>query len=147
MLRVVIDTNVLVSALFVGGRPGEVYEAGTNKKFRFVTSEALLKELRDVLSRPKFSDYFVRLGKTAEEFISVYADAADVVTPASMPSGTVRDKKDEMVLACAVGGQAHYVVSGDADLLSLNLYANVHIVTPSQLIEIIVDRDVPDSGN
>ena len=45
MLRVVVDTNVIVSALFFGGKPGLVYEAGTDKKYLFVTPEELIKEL------------------------------------------------------------------------------------------------------
>src|SRR5260221_10441943 len=145
MLRVVVDTNVIISALFFGGKPGAVYQAGTDKKFRFVTSDALVNEFREVLSRPKFSEYFARLGKSVENFVNAYATAADVISPASIPSGVVRDPKDEMVLACAVGGKAEYIVSGDTDLLSLNLYSDIPIVSASQFIEIIVEQERPKS--
>lgn len=54
---------------------------------------------------------------------------AQIVVPAAIPSDAVRDKDDVHVLACAVGGQADYIVSGDEDLLTVGAYQGIPIVT------------------
>jgi predicted nucleic acid-binding protein len=60
-----------------------------------------------------------------------------IVTPASIPNGTVRDADDEAVLSCAIGGKADYIVSGDDDLLTLKVYQNIPIITVAHCLAIL----------
>jgi uncharacterized protein len=135
LIRVVLDTNLLVSALLFGGIPGQVYDAGRQKQFRFLTSADLVAELRRVLEYPKFAERFTRIAITSDEFATSYIYAAEVVQPIYVPFETVRYPKDIPVLACAVGGKAEYIVTGDDDLLILRHYENVSIVTPSEFLK------------
>jgi putative PIN family toxin of toxin-antitoxin system len=119
-MRVVLDTNTMISAFLWGGIPWLVYFAAyRQQKYTIVVSEALISELRRVLSRSKFGDRLKSLNTTVESVMADYAQAAETVTPADIPPDAVRAPKDVAVLACAVGGRANVIVSGDRDLLDL----------------------------
>ncbi|HLY26796.1 MAG TPA: putative toxin-antitoxin system toxin component, PIN family [Aggregatilineales bacterium] len=62
---------------------------------------------------------------------------AEIVAPVELPTDVVRDPKDVAVLACALGGNAQYIVTGDDDLLTLKKYRNISIVSPTQFIEVL----------
>lgn len=137
MIRVVLDTNLVVSAILFGGVPGQVYDAGQQKKFRFLTSPDLIAELRRVLKYPKFAERFARISITPDEFVSSYIYGAEVVQPIYVPFESVRDPQDIPVLACSLGGKADYIVTGDNDLLTLKHYQDVLIVTPINFLGVI----------
>ena len=70
----------------------------------------------------------------AQQAISDIYDLSELVEPAEIPDDAVRDPKDRIILACAVGGQADYIISGDKDLTTLGTYAGIPIVTPAQFL-------------
>ncbi len=124
-ISAVYDTNVLISGLFWRGKPRQVIHLARTGQVDAVTCQELLDELRDVLTRP---DKPFRL--SASEAAGVIEDVlsyARVVTPIS-GIDACRDPKDNIVLACAVGGNAQYVITGDPDLLVLKEYQGVKIV-------------------
>lgn len=133
-MRVVLDTNTLISALFWGGNPWRVYEAALSREYVLLTSDALLTELENVLARPKFSEPLKAIGRTAESIVTEYSEIAEVVLPSEVPEKIIRDPKDRIVLGCAVGGMASHIVSGDKDLLVLGAYQNIPIVTAATFL-------------
>lgn len=140
MIRAVLDTNVLISAIFWSGAPAKVYDAAAKRRFTSLTSELLLTELNDVLSRPKFAAGFTAKQKTPAMLIAEYRELAELVDPVPVPPDIVRDPKDKPVLACAVGGSANFIVSGDKDLQVLLEYQGISIVTADQFLQHIASQ-------
>ena len=119
-MKVVLDTNVLVSALLKRGSvPGRLLQAVWDGTLDLVVSEPLLAELREVLNYPKVRKRLVasaidrELFRELLPFFTIQVDLAGIKVPRP------RDAADEMVLATFVAGQAEWLVSGDEDLLVL----------------------------
>lgn len=113
MLRVVLDTNVLVSAIISDGKPRELLRRGISKQFAIVTSKLLLKELGVVLRRPKFKTS----GDEVNRIIIALMQTAEVVNVASKLRVVGDDPKDNMVIETAYDGRADMIVTGDSHLL------------------------------
>ena len=114
--RVLLDTNVLVSAAVFGGKPRSLLELAEIGRYVLVSSVHILGELAEVLSRPAF-------GQSPDDvanFVEAIARLADVVPVEGAPFGECRDPDDEPVLLAAVLGKADIIVSGDRDLLALS---------------------------
>lgn len=130
-MRIVADTNILVSGLLWPGPPASFVDAAWQHAFHLLTSEELLTELHLVLGRPHLETRLRARGRTPTEVVASVRVLATVVPPTVlMPPAALRDLKDLPVLACAVGGQAQAIVTGDKDLLTLNEYQGIVIVSP-----------------
>ena len=96
-----------------------------------ITSEEMLAELEDVLSRPELASRLRVRGRTVAEVMAKQRVLATLVTPAEIPApAELRDLKDLPVLRCAISGQAQAIVTGDKDLLLLKECQGIVIVTP-----------------
>lgn len=137
VLRVVADTNLLVSGFLWEGAPAALLNEVQQQRVKLLTTEILLEELEDVLSRAKFAKNFAKADLTASIAIAQFRAVALPVMPADVPIGVIRDDDDRAVLACAVGGGANYIVSGDRHLLELNKYAGIPIVNVNQFLDIL----------
>jgi uncharacterized protein len=130
-VRVVADTNVLVSGLIWPGPPATFLDAALRKSFHLLTSEGLLSELEEVLSRPHLEPRLRARGRSVAEIMAKQRVLATLVQPADLqPPSDLRDLEDLPVLQCAVGGHAQAIVTGDKDLLTLKEVHGVLIVTP-----------------
>lgn len=129
-MRIVADTNVLVSALLWSGAPHRILRAAENGAVVLYTSPALLEELRGVLARPKFACRLADRGITRDEVLGGVARLAHIVMPAPIPPLIVDDADDDAVVACALAARAAYLVSGDPHLLNVKRYQSIHIVSP-----------------
>ena len=127
-MRLVLDTNTVVSGLFWGGLPGQLLDAARAGKVELYTSPALLGELARVLRRRKFSTRVERLSASVDELIEGYGELAQFVRPAAISPVVLADPEDDHVLACALAAKADFIVSGDAHLLSLKTYQGIAIV-------------------
>lgn len=135
--RIVLDTNILISGIFWGGSPRALYELASEEKFVLLSSENLMAELHRVVHYPKFERSLNKRNTTPQQVIQRLRAMAQLVTPVEIPSDAVRDIDDVHVLACAVGGQADYIVSGDDDLLTLQAYENIPIVTVVSMLHLL----------
>lgn len=100
-----------------------------------MVTEALLQELEDVLSRDKFVPAFRKIGLTPALIFIRYRLMTTLVQPAFVPEDAVSDPKDRKVLACAVGGQADVLITGDVKhLLKLRTYEKTAIVTAAEFL-------------
>jgi putative PIN family toxin of toxin-antitoxin system len=129
--RVLIDTNVAVSALLFGGTPLKVVEAAFSRRLVWVTSEPLLLELERVLASPKFElSVWEMAALTAPIF-----DVVEIVVPTTQLEAIERCPADNRVLECAVDGGCDYIVTGDRrDLLRLVSYRGIRVVTARVLV-------------
>ncbi len=134
-MRVVFDTNVVVSALLWGGLPRKAFDAVENEQAILISSEPLVAELELVLSRQKFAERLAQLGQTSESLLERYKFIIEMVEPAEIGRVVPNDPKDDKFIACAVGGTAILVVSGDHHLLTLGMYQDIEIITVQQFLE------------
>src|SRR5450432_2300173 len=104
MLRVVFDTNIVVSGTLWRGTPHLVLQAALARRIKVLVSEAMLDELKDVIDRPKFAARLTSISRTSAEIVENYASITEVVEVASVESVVVADADDDQVLACALKG-------------------------------------------
>ena len=101
------------------------------RDFHLLTSEELLAELEEFLSRPHLEPRLCERGRPVAEVMTKQRVLATLVQPAEIPPPPeLRDLKDLPVLRCAIGGQAQTIVTGDKDLLTLKEFQGIVIVTP-----------------
>ncbi len=137
-MRIVADTNVIVSALLWVGIPHQILLAAEHRLVELYSSPALLEELEGVLSRPKFARRLQALGTTPEELLSGYAQLATLVLPRGTSRVVLDDLADDAVLACVVAARATYLVTGDSDLLRLDSYEGIRIVSPGAFVRKVI---------
>lgn len=130
-MKVVIDTNVLMSALYFGGNPQKILDLFLKKIFNAYATPAILAE---------YSDVYERLEKKTRRKADKYAYDAIVSLFNIVPDNTEikgsRDPKDDMFLGCALTCKALYIISGDKDLLCLKEFEGVKIVTVSEFLNL-----------
>ena len=128
-LRVVLDTNVLVSGLaYPGSVPGRIVAAWRQGSLEVVLSRYLLDELARVL--PRLNHRLRWQPADFADLIDILAIEADIVDPAAVSGGSARDAKDLPVLGTFLAARADYLITDDKDLLALkDRYA---IVTPAE---------------
>jgi hypothetical protein len=140
-LRAVLDTNVFVSGLMgVNSPPRQIVDAWLDGRLTLVTSLYLVDELAHVLSYPKITERIPLDESEVDAILAALLSQAEMAPGELELPGVTRDPKDDAVVACAVEGEADYIVSGDDDLLVLNVYKDVKIVTPRQFVEIMSVR-------
>lgn len=135
-MRLVLDTNLLVSGVITAGLPRRLVDGAKAGEFELCTSEILLTELLDVLSRDKFAQRLVQAGLTPQAIVDDLRRLAVVVAPTEVPRVVSDDPDDDHVIAAAVCGRADLVVSGDKrDLLSLGDFQGIPIVSAREAVE------------
>lgn len=133
-MRVVIDTNVLISATFWPGKPKQLLNQVRRGKIDFLTSEILLVELKEVLTRD--DKPFKLSEEEAQHALAAVMDIAEIVEPHSVIT-RCKDEADNRVLECAVVGQADWIITGDRDLLDLKSFEGIEIVTVAHFLRAI----------
>ncbi len=132
-MRVLLDTNVLVSAILFGGTPRRLMEAASRGELELVTSPGLLAELERVLLR-KFE-----FASTVTSSIRGELEALCMVVEVAALPEVVADPADDEVLAAAIGG-AQFVVTGDKELLDVGTHQQVTLVSPARFLEMWQER-------
>jgi uncharacterized protein len=127
-VRVLLDTNVLISAILFRGLPRTLLSGAIRGELDLVTSPALLDELEAVLTRR-----FEFPPELARAVMGELESLADVVVPDDVPAVS-RDPDDDQVLAAAVAGDVEAIVTGDADLLVLEMHRGIRILKPSDFV-------------
>jgi putative PIN family toxin of toxin-antitoxin system len=136
MIRVVLDTNVYISALMFGGLPGSLLDLAFLQSFVLVASPALLDELDEKL-RLKFE-------VPSEDAAMIRAkleSTAEIVRPDMVLNVITDDPDDDRVLECAVNGHVDYIVTGDRHLLKLSTYEAIPIITVREFLDAVEMED------
>jgi uncharacterized protein len=135
-MRVVIDTNVLMSGLISPkGPPAQIVRAWLDGAFLLLYTPAMLAEWEDVLARAWLAERLQRAPARGAALLAALVQFGEVVLGYLNVAGAVRDPFDEMFLACAGLGHADYLVTGDKALLMLGSYQTTQIVTPAQFMQ------------
>ncbi|MBI4181599.1 MAG: putative toxin-antitoxin system toxin component, PIN family [Candidatus Aenigmarchaeota archaeon] len=129
MIRVVLDTNILISAVFWRGRPYEILKHGIGGKYTLIASVEILEELIDRLKNKfGFPDMELLM------YVDILLSHVHLVQKTSAVTAC-RDPKDNKILETALDGNAHYIVTGDPDLLVLKQFQGISIMTASEFLE------------
>ena len=137
--RIVLDTNALVSRLLIPGSiPGQAVRKAVEEG-EILMSESTLFELADVLGREKFNTYISIQDR--KEFLRMLGRIVEMVTILHAVHDC-RDDRDNQILEVAVNGQAQVIVTGDEDLLVLNPFRGISILSP---VDYLKWKDAPPS--
>ena len=132
MIRAVLDTNVLVSALLFSGLPARLVSAWQASRFHPVLSSPILEEYLRTLAYPKFRLTPETIRALAEETILPFFETVHLkVTPFKM----LRDPDDAKFIECALAASVPWIVSGDSDLLDLGRVESVRIITVREFLD------------
>jgi putative PIN family toxin of toxin-antitoxin system len=129
-MRVVIDTNIIVSG-YLGGALEAIIVAWKSGKFTLVVSEAIANEYHAVLKRPKFKIERREL----DDFSALLLDKADFVIPLETVDAIPADSTDNKFLEAAIAGKVDFVVSGDKHLLDLKSFKDIPIITARDFVK------------
>lgn len=135
-MRVVVDANVLVSALInPAGAPASLLRRARSREFELVTSATILVELRRALDYPRVRRYLRGTERDVEEWVIAVEGAALVVLEAAGSASVASDPDDTKYLAVAAEAGASFVVTGDRHLLEVREWQGVRIVRPRQFLD------------
>ena len=136
-MKFVLDTNVLVAALIWGGKPYDLLKLCTQTPNEAWTTPLLLTELRRTLGYAKLKPYLDARHLNQQQLFDqiVLILHTDIDTP--LKTRVCRDPDDDIVLACALSAKADYIVSGDKDLLVLNAFQDIPILTAAQALGVM----------
>lgn len=137
MLKLVLDTNILVSAFFWEGNEAELFRKIERGEALLFVSKEILQEIEEVIKRPKFKKVMNTVGLTPDQIIQKIISVSRIVIGPKLRISVCRDKEDNKFLECAENAKAHFIISGDKDLLSLKKYKNIKIVTTSKILKLL----------
>lgn len=134
MLKVVLDSNIWVSAILWGGLPESIMFLQKTNQIEIALSQELFNESRKTFSKPKLQPRMLSLGFTLDACLDLIKSTAIFypIIPLEVPE--LRDPDDVIVLATAIASQADVIVSGDKDLLVLGQYQDIPILTAKEFL-------------
>jgi putative PIN family toxin of toxin-antitoxin system len=135
-MRVVLDTNIIVSA-YLGGVLEGIIVAWKSGEYTLVVSKEIAEEYLDVLRRPK-----LKIEKTEiDDFAALLLDRAEFVIPLEALNVIEDDPSDNKFLEAAVAGNAKFIVSGDNHLLDLESFQKISIIAARQFVDMLRSDD------
>jgi putative PIN family toxin of toxin-antitoxin system len=135
VIRVVLDTNVLVSSILFKGELAGIVDLWKRGKIVPVFSRETFDEFRTVLEYPKFTLTGGEIKSIIEEEVLPFFDIVEI---SDEVSGVCKDPDDDKFIACALSASANFIVSGDKDLCDVGTYRTIKIIRASDLLKMIV---------
>lgn len=129
-MRVVLDTNIFISAI-LGGTLADLIQYWLMDKFVIVVSDEIVREYYEVLRRPKFG----LKQELVEAVIGYVFRKGEFVTPLNRFEIIVDDPKDNMFLESAIEGDVDWIVSGDKHLLEIKEFRGVRIISGREFLD------------
>ena len=138
-MRLVLATNVVVSAILWGGVPYQLLQAATAGTVDLYTSPVfvLIEELRGVLARDHLASRLACQRRNVDEAVEFYARLCQMVEPLDVPRIVPNDPDDDHVVAAAVAARAHLIVSGDKHLLNLKDRIAIPVLKAGEALQFI----------
>ncbi len=134
-MRIVLDTNVVVSGLLWRNTPYRLLQrAVEDEATELFSSPVLLAELTEVLERAHLAAKLAEHHTSVEALAALYGTFVQLVTPAPI-ARVAPDPDDDEAIACAIAAAATLLVTGDRTLLALKIHQNVEIVSPAQALQ------------
>ncbi len=135
MLKVVLDTNIFISALHWTGVPLTVYRRWLEGEFRLGISREILSELGGVLEND-----FGWAHEETHELCNLIKNLADITTSKQRLHVITDDPDDNKILECALASRANYIISGDKHLLKLGEYKTIPIITARRFLSLLASH-------
>ena len=134
-MRIILDTNVLVSGIFFSGPPFRILEAWRDNTLQLVVSTDILNEYQRVATilGEKYSQVDI------SPILGLLIMNSEIVTAPPLPEPVTADPDDNMFIACALAGNTKLIVSGDKHLLDINGYQDIEVLRPRQLVDIYLN--------
>lgn len=134
-MRIVLDSNVLMSGIFFGGTPGQILNAWKDGEVVFVLSPSILEEYRRVGDEleSKYGDFGL------SSILAVLVANSEMIDAPDLEEGVARDPDDDKFLACAAAAEVAVIVSGDSDLQSIGTWKGVRILSPRIFVDEYLD--------
>ncbi len=126
-MRIVVDTNVIASAIYFEGKPYELLKLIMEERISAIASKDIVEEYEEILAR--LQQKFPKLSKSVP-FHEIVGKL--IIINVSSDIYVCRDPDDDKFISCAVDGKCVYIVSGDNDLLTLKNYEVIEIITVAQ---------------
>ncbi|MGC8492807.1 MAG: putative toxin-antitoxin system toxin component, PIN family [Syntrophobacteraceae bacterium] len=141
MIKVVLDTNVFVSAVIkADSKPGRILELVRSGGLELCVSPDILEEIRATLAYPKLEKFHRRDSKWIASFIRELSAMAKTTPGKTISEAIESDPSGNIYLVCALEGKADFIVSGDHHLTDLKEYRGIRILNPAAFLEIIGQR-------
>ena len=131
-MRVVLDTNTVVSGFLWGNEPRALIDAAVEGRIELFTSEVLIAEIEDVLPRARFAARLAEKQLAIPALIERYRVLANIVAPAVLSGPVSKDPDDDLVLATALAASADLIVSRDKHLRNLKYFHRIPIVDAAE---------------
>lgn len=137
MLRVLLDTNQLVSSLLsTEGLQARLIDGWRNRDFLLCLAPKQLEEVASVLARAKIAKKYRISSEDRDAFLELLrADA--ILLPEALAPGVCRDPDDDGILGCAAAGSVDYLVTGNRDLLEVGRHEGVRIITGREFLAVL----------
>lgn len=129
-MKIVVDTNVLISGVFFGGYPRKILSSIVNKEITACATAEIVVEYEEIVQEMIER----KQGHINREILAPLIQAMEIIEPTSHIE-ICRDPDDDKFLECAKDSRALYIVSGDKDLLVLKKYENIQIITAKEFCE------------
>ncbi|MBI3298493.1 MAG: putative toxin-antitoxin system toxin component, PIN family [Elusimicrobia bacterium] len=133
-MKVVLDTNVLISGLLWRGKPNRLLKAIEEGHLTLCSSKHLAEELGGVLKRKKFAGKLAERNTSVDQVLEIFEELAHFYPDLPIPPVIKEDPSDDKVLACALSSGAEWIISGDPHLLRLKSYERIEILSPDQAL-------------
>jgi len=133
-MKIVLDTNVLISALLWRGLPNKILKLIEDGKLNLCINEFILEELFNILQRRKFKYRIKELNTSVEELIVGILEISEIFPNVQIPPVVKDDLDDNWILSCALVSKSKYIVTGDPHLLKIKKFHNIFILTPRKFL-------------
>jgi uncharacterized protein len=141
MIRIVVDTNVFVSAIIKPASfPGKIVDLIGEGLVRLVISQDIITEIKQVFLYPKIKRLHRFSPKQINQYLAEISETATITAGNIQINGVKDDSKDNKYLECAVEGRADFIISGDHHLTDLKEFEGIKIVSPVTFFELMVDQ-------
>src|SRR3989338_9286562 len=137
LIKLVLDTNTIVSAFFWEGNEAELFKKIEQCKANLYITIEILKEVEEVIKRPKFSEVMKKAGLTLDQIMQKIVSLSHLVIAPKLDIKVCRDEKDNKFLECAESAKVDYIISGDEDLLVLKEYNGIFIVRTWKILQLL----------
>ncbi len=139
-LKLVLDTNTIVSAFFWEGNEAELFRNIEQGKANLYITIEILKEVEEVIKRPKFDEAMKKAGLTPDQIMQKIVSLSHLVIAPKWNIKVCRDEKDNKFLECAESAKADNIVSGDEDLLTLKEYNGIPIIRTWRILQLLEEK-------
>ena len=135
-MRIVLDTNVLISGIYFSSLPGKILQAWRAQKLQLAVSTEILEEYLNVAER--LATQYVNV--EYEGILGLIIQNTELVQSTNLPEPVSEDPDDDKFLACALASNTNVIVSGDSDLLKVSGYCGIQVMTPKFFITELLNQ-------